>query len=198
MTSVPVIPVIRLDRSKPFGECRGERQPDDPHYKVHYWQGQKVGGHNIQLPFDAQGVLVPDDGKTAPWTGLSPDNKQITYSPLYTPAMRDLVARKLKSGTAAAPAPVAGGDGEPGPNANDDDGSGGEDHDPSDDVNFVSWLRGEAVYEWTLMIKAGKKRYGRNFTSKKQMVEDLVCDERVIPEDQVCAELAKHLPPKAA
>lgn len=185
-------PVIRLDRSKPFGECRGERQPDDPHYTVHYWQGQKVGGHMIQLPFDAQGVLVPDDGKTAPWEGRSPDNKPIVYNPLYTQAMRDLVARKLKTNTFAPSVPVAGSE----VTADEDDGNG-EDHDPSEDVNFASWLRGEAQYDWLLLQKAGK-RIGRNFSSKKQMVEDLVIDEKIIPEDQVCAELARHLPPKAA
>src|SRR4051812_39126812 len=36
-------PILRLDRSKPFSECRGERTPNDPHYRVAYWQGQMVG-----------------------------------------------------------------------------------------------------------------------------------------------------------
>ena len=56
-------PVIQLDRSKPFSECRGERTPDDPHYRVHFFQVYKVGRDQIQLPFDGNGELIaaPDE-----------------------------------------------------------------------------------------------------------------------------------------
>ena len=33
---------IQLDRSKPFAECRGDRTPEDPLYRVAAWQGGKL------------------------------------------------------------------------------------------------------------------------------------------------------------
>ena len=75
---------IRLDRSKPFGECRGDRTPEDPHYRVAHFQGQTVNGKIVTLPFDSAGELIPDDGKTESWQGIGPDGKPITYFPART------------------------------------------------------------------------------------------------------------------
>lgn len=184
-------PVIRLDRSKPFSECRGDRTPDDPHYKVCFMQSAKVNGQIVQLPFDASDELVPDDGATEPRPGLNAEGKPITYYPLYSPLMRELVKAKLQKLVQASNAAVNDGP----PELVIEEGA---ESDPFDDVNFSSWLKGETKYDWMLLQGAAKKRYGRVFQSKRQMVEDLVCDEQVIPEAQVCAELQKHLPPKAA
>src|SRR2546429_444017 len=64
-------PVIRLDQSRAYSENRGEMRPDDPHYRVAFFQGEplkvirngKPATIAVTLPFDAQGDLVPDDGK---------------------------------------------------------------------------------------------------------------------------------------
>lgn len=183
-------PVIRLDTSKPFSECRGERTPDDPHYRVHSWQGTKIKGIHVLLPFDANGLLVPDDGKTEPYDGINVENKPVKHHPLYTKAMRELVELKKKKLTGAAKAAE--------PEIEEPDDEDTDAGNPADDVNFVSWLRGEAQYEWIALQAAAKKRYSRNFANKKSMVEDLVLDEKVVPEDQVCRELAKYLPARAA
>jgi hypothetical protein len=180
-----------MDRSRPFSECRGDRQPEDPLYRVSYWQGRKVGGNMVLLPFDANEILVPDDGATEPRPGVV-DNKNITYFPLYNQPMRDLVAtmqNRAASGATKVTEIEEPADSE----TNDDDN-----HDPIDDVNLASWLRGEAKYEWLMLQKAAKKNFSIMFTSKKQMVEDLVLDHKMVPEDQVCEELAKHLPKRAA
>jgi hypothetical protein len=186
--------VIRLDRSKPFSECRGERTPEDPHYRVHFWQGTRVGEKNVLLPFDSKGELVPDDNRTEPFQGFVED-KPITFHPLYTKDMRDLVERKKKRlGDAAKGRQPAA--------AEPDDEPGDDDDvlnkiDASDEVNFVSWLRGEARYTPQELRAAAKKRFSKNYTQTGEMVVDLVLDEKLLPENEVCPALAKHLP-KAA
>lgn len=183
--------VLRLDRSKPFAECRGDRTPDDPHYKVAFLQGSKVNGTNVLLPFDSADVLVPDDGRTESWQALNTDGKMAVHHPLYSPAMRELVTYKLKK--LAGPAVASESAAEPVDLiVEEPEGT------TADDVNFASWLRGEAKYEWIPLQKAAKARFSRIFQTKRQMVEDLVCDERLVPEAEVCPELAKLLPARAA
>jgi len=179
--------VIRLDRSKPFSECRGERAPDDPHYRVHYWQGQLVGRDMVLLPFDAHGELVPDDGKTEPWIGKDTENKPVQHFPLYNKPMRDLLERKRKRQSQIA-AKVA----------EEDDLDVQDTEAVAEEVNLVAWLRGEARYEWPELQVAVKKRYSRIHQSKRQMVEDLVLDEKLVREDELDPQLAKMLPPKQA
>lgn len=169
-----------LDRSKAFSECRGERQPDDPHYRVHFWQGQMLGKDMVLLPFDCDGNLIPDDGKTEPYEGLV-EGKPVKHFPLYTPKMRALVERKTKRLAAAAP-------GEEG----DEDG-GERDTGPTvEDVNFAAWLQGTR-YEWQLLQKAFKARYHVANPSKRDMVWDLVHDHHVVPAEKVCPDLAVYL-----
>jgi hypothetical protein len=170
---------LRLDSSKKnISEVHGDRTPDDPHYRVCYWQDE--------LPFDARGELVPDDGKTGPWIGLV-EGKQVEFFPLYTPERRqkrDAKLARLNSGKAAIeaevdiPAPVKG--------------------DSDDDVNLESWLRGEVDYEQFALLKAAKTRYSRNYTRLRDLVEDLVYDEKIVPEDQVAPRLIRMLSPDAA
>jgi len=181
--------VIRLDKSRPFSECRGERAPDDPHYRVHFWQGQILGRDIVLLPFDAAGELIPDDGKTVDYPGLV-DGKPVMHKPLYSPAMRKLLElKKKRQKVVEAPAGTEDGG---------DDAEGSNPGSLVDDVNFVSWLRGEARYEWPLLQVAAKARFSRVFTSKKEMVADLVLDEKIVPEDQLSPDLAKLLPAKQA
>lgn len=202
MTIVPQVsqlPVIRLDTSKPYSECRGERTPDDPHYRVHSWQGQKIGNKHVLLPFDSQGLLVPPDpDRMEPYTGLTVEGKQVTHQPLYNKDMLALLDRKM-SKLSGASKPQAADVAAIEPDEGEDDAGGeGGNADPADEVNFVSWLRGEAQYEPLLLRAAAKKRYSKNFTSTREMVNDLVLDERVVPEDQVCAVLKQYLPAKVA
>ena len=183
-------PVIRLDRSRPFSECRGDRLPDDPHYSVAHWQGQlhRYGNKKekvfVSLPFDSADELIPDDGKDKPWNAMNSDGKPCTHFPLYSDAMRSLLeVKKRKIAEAATP-----------PEEEEDDDA----VRITEDVNFASWLRGEATYDWSALTKAGKTRYATQWTTKQQMVVDLVMDHRVIPENQVTPSLAKLLPQDSA
>ena len=171
-------PAIRFDKTKYFSEVRGDRQPDDPHYRVAYFQSG--------LPFDVNGNLVPDDGRLDPYTGMV-DGKPVQHHPLYTPAMRELLEKKkarLAKGLAAV------------------EQEAHEDEDTleqaAEDVNFPAYLRGESDYPWGQKREAALKRFSKRYTSEKELVRDLVLDERVVPEDQVCARLAKMLGDKAA
>jgi hypothetical protein len=183
-------PVIRLDRSRAFSECRGERTPDDPHYRVHFLQGGKMAGKLILLPFDSNGDLVPDDGKTEPYAGINSDGKPVTHRPLYDKDMRAyLDAKKKKMTAAAAPTdPTAIDEGEGDPSGIDEGTSA-----PEDEVNFVSWLRGEARYQPHVLRAAAKKRYHKTYQNMIDLVEDLVLDEKIIAEDELSPTWKKAL-----
>lgn len=174
-------PVIRLDKSKPHGTVHGERMPEDPHYKVAYWQGGRLNGKAVQLPFDVHGELVLDDGKATPFQGAGQDSKgnviPVTYQPLYTPLMREFLAAKTKRAAAVAvqAGPVIEEDGEPDPLADDLASA------PDDEVNFASWLKGEANYAPRLLRDAARKRYGTQYPDiYPQLVIDLVYDHKVV------------------
>ena len=176
--------VIRLDKSRPFSECRGERTPDDPHYRVHFWQGRKVGPKIILLPFDASGIIVEDDGKTAKYMGTTVDGKAVEHHPLYNADMRALVERMQTA--AAKPAPAFPPEEAPIEYV-------GEASDPADSVNFASYLRGEARYTPQELRAAVKSRYHLNIAEIPEIVRHLVLDDHVVPEDQVCPALAGYI-----
>jgi hypothetical protein len=183
---------IRLDRSRPYGSCHGERMPDDPHYHVHFWQGGMMGGHRVLLPFDAHGNLVPDDGQRGSKQGLNADAKPIEYKPLYDDNMRKyLMAKKTKmqalSAIPSQTAIVEDGD------KNDEE----EVTSTDDDVNLEAWLRGEANYLSGKVRDAYAKRFHKRTNELREIFIDLVLDEQIIPEDQVSPALAaKYMPPK--
>lgn len=162
-------PVIRMDKSKRFSEVRGERRPNDPHYGVHFMQNG--------LPFDAGGILMRDDGKTKPWEELDPDGKKVEHHPLYSPDMREKVermkARMQKNAPAQEPEEV---------NEHSDQE---EREAAADEVNIESWLRGEIEYEPWMLYAAVKKRFSRNHTKLRDLVVDMVEDERLVPEELV-------------
>lgn len=182
-------PIIRLDRSRPFSECHGERTPEDPHYRVHFWQGTRVNGKTVLLPFDSNDVLVEDEGHDKPFQGIV-EGKPVSFHPLYTDEMRELVALKKKrlldAKTRKQPAD------DEGPTLDDEDQPDGE--SDGDDVNFPSWLRGEARYTPQVLRAAAKKRFSKNYAQIGELVTDLVLDEKIVPENEVCPALAKHLP----
>ena len=179
-------PVIRLDRSRPFGENRGDMTPVDPHYKVAYWQGSKMGGRIIVLPFDVHGELVPDDGKTEPFQGLNSDGKQTIYHPLYDQPMRDFLKAKLNRAAALAAK-------QPDPNQLEEDDEDksldGLDGGDEDEVNFVAWLKGEARYPSHILRQAAKRRFSINYQKiVPDLVVDCVRDHHLIPEDELCTQ----------
>jgi hypothetical protein len=137
------------------------------HANVHFYQDN--------LPFDAQGFLV--------------------YEAITDEKAKKLADQKLKK-LGSKPAP-AGDDSD-----GDDDSyasSSSTDAAPAasvtaGEVNIESWLRGEANYQWAKITKAVRERYHQNISKQADMVAFLVLDEKVIPEDQVAADLMALLP----
>lgn len=158
---------LRLDRSRAHGTIHGERAPGDKHQLAYFTQD---GIH-----FDAHGLHIDD---------LIEDDK-----------IRALVERKLKkqSGAAKADEDDAGGSGD----ADDDPAPAGAGLPASSDINLESWLRGEAKYPWFQITKTVRERYSQNITKQIDMIQFLIEDEKVIPEDQLAKEFADMLP-KAA
>src|SRR6202035_179766 len=176
--------IIRLDTSRHYSEVHGDRQPSDPHYHVHYFQDG--------LPFDGAGILVQDDGKREPWiVGLETDEGKIInvkHHPLYTDVMREKVQKKIDRINRFKSGAVASKEDPEDENRDDDD-------KPSiDEVDFGAWLRGEMDYETFILFPAWAKRKRRKHTKLRDLVEDLVRDERIIPVEEVSPRLRGLLP----
>lgn len=180
---------IRLNRTVAFSENHGECGPDDPLYRVRYWQGGTIKNAKgktvmVNLPFDCDDELVPDDGRTAPWLGKDADGKPVEHRPLWTDDMRALLQKKIKRVALATQGPEI----EEEPEVEDEASIVSE-------VNFVSWLTGKARYEPRLLRAAAKIKYSKNYPQLKELVADLVLDEKLVPESQLSPEIAKLLPP---
>jgi hypothetical protein len=169
--------MIRLDRSRPFQTIHGDRTQGDPHYNVHFFQGN--------LPFDAQGALVPPDPDRAkPWVSKDSEGKPITCYPLYNEQMTKVLEAKLKRAAAVK--------------AKDEVDDEEEDASEklvnlADEVNLEAWLRGQAKYEPHLIYAACKQRYHRSFTRLREVVEELVYDLKLVPEAEVSTDILRHL-----
>jgi hypothetical protein len=170
--------VLRLDRSKRFSTVHGDRPLDDPHVNVSYIQDD--------LPYDADGILVPDDGRTDP-IDVMHDGQRTRFFPLYTPKLREKLKRKLER--------VARGQQDDLEVTEHDDDRVKE--DASEDVNLESWLRGEAKYPAFLIFAACKRRFSKNHTKIRDVVEDLVLEEKIVPEAQVDPHILKYITEKA-
>ena len=194
-------PTLRLDRSKTFSECHGDRTEDDPHYRVVHWQGGKLGGHIVLLPFDAHDDLVPDDGKTEPYKGKGIDKSgnliEVTYQPLYSPLMRKYLAAKLARLAAQAAQRAVPAD-ELGLIEDEDDGSFADDlgQKPGGGVDLVAWLKGQQNYRPQQIRAAVQAKYHRNVSplSINQIMVELVLDEKLVDENELAPHFFKVLP----
>jgi hypothetical protein len=165
--------VLRLDRSKKLATVHGDRNLDDPHASVAYMQDG--------LPYDAEGVLVPDNGATAP-RDVAIEGKIVRFFPLYTEAMREKVKRKIERISQGLPKDDV---------TEHDDTSVQE--DASEDVNLESWLRGDVRYPPFMIFAACKRRYSKSYNKFRDVIEDLVLDQKLVPEDQVSPDLLRHI-----
>ena len=181
---------IRLNENKPYSTNSGDMTPDDPLYRVAYFQGRKVKSQKtkkmimVLLPFDAQGDLVPDDKRQTPFIGIGPDGKPTSYHPLWDDDMRHLLAKLEEEARERA------------------EGDGDDEADVdmdwvTDRVDFVGFLTGAASYEWSVVQAAAKKRFSSVYGSKRDLVVDLVVERKVVSPERVSPALAKYLP-KAA
>ena len=64
---------------------------------------------------------------------------------------------------------------------------------PTEEVDFKAWLRGQKEYPFYQLSAAAKRRYAIAEPYKAVIVERLVRGHKLVPEDQVCAYLARYL-----
>lgn len=157
---------LRIDRSKPYATIHGERAPGDPHQHAQFSQDG--------IYYDASGFHIPE---------LIADEK-------IAAMVEKRLARQMKAARNEAPSPddEAGSD-DPDTTKTASDGGGTE-------VNLESWLRGEAKYQWFAITKTVRERYHQNLTKLVDVLEFLVFDEKVIPEDALAPELKLQLRPQ--
>ncbi|MGP0093114.1 MAG: hypothetical protein ACLPKB_24715 [Xanthobacteraceae bacterium] len=177
---------LRLDRSKYFSTVHGDRTPEDPHFRVAFLQDG--------LPFDCNGELVPDDGRTEPWEGNG-DGRRIWFTPLYDAPMRERLAKK-KERLARRPA-KPGAPQEPEQEADQADAVSKADAG-ADEVDLVAWLKGQRNYDTYLLFAAARKRFSIAYSKLGQLVEDLVLDHKLIDERELAPRLARLLTNKPA
>jgi hypothetical protein len=177
---------IRLDKTRPYSTAHGDRQPEDPHYNVHFVQDG--------LPFDASGELVADDGKKEPWIALMETGEgktvPIKHWPLYSEEMRKKVERKLARLNKTVPKQFFNTDDE----EEDETAVPVKPEDNVDDINLVMWLMGQAKYEAWEISKAYKKRFGKVSHSVPEIIADLIWDEKIVDEKQVDPRLLRMVP----
>lgn len=172
-------PLLQLDRSRPFFQVFGEREPTDPHAGAAYTQDG--------LHFDAQGVFMQsilDDPKAT-----SPKRREELMKVVER---RTKTAKKLPKSASEAPL---------------DPSRFGSKHTeeptnapPAVDstVDLGMWLRGQAQYQWHQVSAQILARYGQRVQNKRDAVSLLVLDESVVPEDELAPDIAAALPPKQA
>lgn len=171
-----VSPEGKVIKVQDYSEVYGsERQPHDPWANVAFVQDG--------LPFDINGELVPDDGKTQPFQGMGPDGKLITYAPLYTKKMRDTVEKKMrriKAGMKSkTPAP--------------DEDQYEDDTNSPVQINVTDWLMGDAEYPFFLIQHAVKERYSAGLTSVAEIVRFLIIEQKVMKRELVADKFQRYL-----
>lgn len=170
------LPTLRLDASRYHSRVIGERTAEDPQFGVAFWQDG--------FPFAADGELVADDGKRAPWDGRDVDGKPVRFHPLWTDKMRTALQKRLER-LARNLAPQE-------ENVDEHSSPGARDQ-AAMEVDLVGWLRGELRYEPWLIQRAAKLRYNKVYARLKDLVVDLVMDERLVAEDQLAPSLRGYL-----
>ncbi len=176
---IAVDPKGQVIKTSAFSEIHAsERTPQDPHFRVSFMQDG--------LPFDSNGNLVPDDGKMEPFVGLGVDGKPVTYYPLYTKAMRQIVEKKMKR--------IKSGLVSKAPSDDDVEEDVYAREVESEAVNIPDWLMGDIDYPFFMVNQAIKRRWGASMTSVPEAVRFLVFDvnppvvlkERVADKYQRC------------
>lgn len=154
-----------------------ERTPEDPWFSVVYMQDD--------LPFDANGNLVKDDNRTAPFQGMGPDGKPITYHPLWTDAMRKTRDRKMRKIIEMQKSKSTVADDEP------------EDAEieeiRSDAVNINDWLMGDMDYRWELVQRAIKRRFSVSLPSVSEGVRFLVYEAKIMARENIADKYKRYL-----
>src|SRR5207253_5458526 len=131
---------------------------------------------------DAQGDLVPDDGKKDQWNGLNSEQKPCVYHPLWNDEMRELHRLLVKKAQ------------ERGEDVPEEPELVEAERAAAPQIDFKAWLTGRIRPTWTALQSAAKAQLHRVYSSKASMVIELVIEDQLVSREAVCQELAVHLP----
>lgn len=158
-------PMVRMDRSRDFATVTGERTPDSVHHALHFIQNG--------LPFDSEGILIPDHVFFEPEKGNKPSKQGAI--------LRERADKLIQRAAKAARPRV---EGEPPPEG-EEDGDG--DKGPA---NLEAWARGEARVPWQEVSQAIARRFSRRVSSRRDAI-DLLLVERVVAKAELSEEHRK-------
>lgn len=157
---------VRMDKSRDYATCHGERTSGNSHAAVHFYQNE--------LPFDAQGILIFDHPDFEP-ESEKPSAKAIRLRE----RVEKLMAKAIKSARPKA---------EGNSSEVEDDDSGTSDGP----ANLEMWARGEVRVPWNEVTQAIAKRFSRRVSNKHDAIELLV-QERVVSMGELSDEHRKLL-----
>lgn len=157
-------PTVRMDRSRDFATCHGERTPDSVHATLHFIQNG--------LPFDSEGILITDHAFFEPMK-----DKPSKNALLLRERADKLVEKALKSAQPRV-------EGEPATEGDADDGKS------DGPANLEAWARGEARVPWQEVSQAIARRFGRRVANKRDAI-DLLLEERVVAKAHLSEEHRK-------
>lgn len=144
---------VRMDKSRDYATVHGERTAGDPHATVHFTQNG--------LPFNAQGVLIPDHPDFEP-ESPKPSARAIKLRE----QAEKLMARAIKSAR-----PKVEGDAD----EVDNDGDGADDGP----ANLETWAKGLTRVPWNEVTQAIANRFSKRVSNKRDAI-DLLVQERVV------------------
>jgi hypothetical protein len=173
--SAPPYHLICLDPSRAYSTIHGDRHPDDPHYRAAYQQNG--------LFFDVNQKLVPPDGKTAPYQGMNMEGKLVTYEPLYTAKMRELVEHRLRRLSKSSMSL---------PEAEETPIDPNEQPPETDLVNLGQWMRGELNWPTNAVYEKIRRDYSANHTNVPDAVTFLF-KQGIVPMDKVAPKFLQYL-----
>lgn len=162
-------PKVRMDRSRDYATVHGERVPNDRHAAVFFYQDE--------MPFDADGFLIPDHPDFEPGVD-QPSAKARKLRALADKKMAKAAKVKARSAPpleAADPDAHASGEVE----SDEDD----DDEDGPKEINLEAWARGEPA-NWNDVTQTIARRYKKRVNNKADAIELLV-EEKVVSLDQL-------------
>lgn len=172
-----VSPDGKVYRTEGFSTISGDRTPEDPWYNVAHLQDG--------LPFDANGNLIPPNpAHTGPFKGRDADDKEVTYRPLYTPAMHKVLEKKMRQVTMGIDATA--------PSEDDLESEIEARSVASEGVNLIDWATGKANYPMFLVTEACKRRFGFAAQSEAEAIRFMVMDAKAISKDQLGTRFKRH------
>lgn len=160
---------LKMDKSRPFATVHGDREANDTHVRVSFFQDG--------LPFDAAGNLV--------LSVIENDQKLLDLARRKSSKFKSNAQPQEETSVVSAPPPPQLLADE---SYDDVDSEGAEAQDPDDvsqgdidAINLTEWAKGNIKYSWFKVRDAFRQRYSINVSSANDAI-DFLLSEGVVSE----------------